>query len=257
MCPYARFQSVMLDSDTLVVTYDETRGEPRALRRKGEDARATGKGDCIDCGICVQVCPTGVDIRKGLQYECIGCAVCIDACDQVMDKIGAPRGLVRFSTENALKKGWGRSEILAHVRRPRTLVYGAVLMAVCSAFVWGLATRVPLQVNVIRDRSSLGRQVQDGLIENVYQLRIMNMTEKPRAFVFTVKGLDGMRIEGEERIELNAVETRSVPLRVLAPASAGKTGANEIFFEISPKDEPGLQLREKTTFFFPVKQSVR
>ncbi|MDR2688869.1 MAG: cytochrome c oxidase accessory protein CcoG [Azoarcus sp.] len=253
MCPYARFQSVMLDSDTLVVTYDEARGEPRAPHRKG--AKAAGKGDCIDCGICVQVCPTGVDIRKGLQYECIGCAVCIDACNQVMDKIGAPRGLVRFSTENALKKGWTRNEILAHVRRPRTLVYGAVLMAICVAFVWGLATRMPLQVNVIRDRTSLGRKVENGLIENIYQLRIMNMTENPRAFVLAVKGLDGMRIDGEERIELDAVETRSVTLRVLAPANAGKTGANEIFFEVSPGDEPALQLREKTTFFFPLEHT--
>jgi cytochrome c oxidase accessory protein FixG len=251
MCPYARFQSVMFDADTLIVTYDEARGEPRSLRRKGEDARAAGRGDCIDCGICVQVCPTGVDIRKGLQYECIGCAACIDACDQVMDKIAAPRGLVRFSTENALKKGWSSSEIRAHVRRPRTLVYGAVLVLICAAFVWGLATRTPLQVNVIRDRGALGREVKGELIENVYQIRVMNMTENPRAVVLQVDGLEGVHIEGANRIELAAVETKTVVFQVRAPTRAGKAGANEIFFEVSPEDEPELKLREKTTFFFP------
>src|SRR5690606_3125877 len=130
MCPYARFQGVMFDQDTLVVTYDEARGEPRGSRKKGVDPKSVAKGDCVDCNICVQVCPTGIDIRKGLQYECIGCAACIDACDQVMTRMDYPRGLIRYSTENALKKRWGAREILAHVARPRTLLYGTLLAAI-------------------------------------------------------------------------------------------------------------------------------
>ena len=130
MCPYARFQGVMFDPDTLTITYDEARGEARGARKKGVDPKSIGKGDCVDCHICVQVCPTGIDIRDGLQYECIGCAACIDACDQVMDKMGYPRGLIRYSTENALSQRWGWQEILRHVVRPRVLVYSAILAVV-------------------------------------------------------------------------------------------------------------------------------
>ncbi|NMG47219.1 cytochrome c oxidase accessory protein CcoG [Azoarcus communis] len=251
MCPYARFQAVMFDPDTLVITYDEGRGEPRGARRKGVDSATAGKGDCVDCGICVQVCPTGIDIRNGLQYECIGCAACIDACDQVMDKVGYPRGLIRYSTENAIKRGWGTKEIIGHVFRPRTLVYGTVLIAICVAFVWGLATRDPLRVDIIRDRASLGREVAGGMIENVYRLQVMNMTEVPRNFVFDVKGINGIQIAGDHRVAVEAAATQAVTLQVLVPYDAGKPGANEIVFEIHPEDDPSLKLFEKTTFLFP------
>ncbi|MDR3213219.1 MAG: cytochrome c oxidase accessory protein CcoG [Azoarcus sp.] len=250
MCPYARFQSVMFDPDTLVVTYDEARGEPRTVRRKGEDA--AGRGDCIDCGICVQVCPTGIDIRDGLQYECIGCAACIDACDQIMDKIGAPRGLVRYSTENALKRGWGKSEILHHVLRLRTLIYSGVLLLIGTAFIWGLATRIPLRVDVIRDRASLGQEIPGGLVENVYLLRVMNMTEKPRVFVFDVDGLREVQVSGEHRVAVGAAQTQEVTLRVHVPLGIGRPGANEIFFDVSAEDDPGVKRREKASFFFPL-----
>ena len=123
MCPYARFQGVMFDPDTLVITYDRDRGEPRGGRSKSVDPKAAGLGDCVDCGICVQVCPTGIDIRNGLQYECIGCAACIDGCNRVMDKVGYPRGLIRYSTENAVKRHADKAEILRRAFRPRVLVY--------------------------------------------------------------------------------------------------------------------------------------
>ncbi|MDR0715800.1 MAG: cytochrome c oxidase accessory protein CcoG [Azoarcus sp.] len=251
MCPYARFQAVMFDPDTLVVTYDEARGEPRGVRRKGKDAASGSLGDCIDCGVCIQVCPTGIDIRKGLQYECIGCAACIDGCDEIMDKMGMPRGLVRYTTENAIKRGWKKAEIIHHVLRARTLVYGAVLLVIGSAFLWGLATRMPLRVDVIRDRATLGREVADGMIENVYLLRILNMTEAPRTFVLGVAGLDGARLAGEHRVDLDAAQIREITLPVHVPRNVGKPGAYEIFFEISPEDDPALKLREKTTFLFP------
>lgn len=251
MCPYARFQSVMFDPDTLVITYDEERGEPRGTRKKGIDPRSVNKGDCIDCGICVQVCPTGIDIRKGLQYECIGCAACIDACDQVMDKMQYPRGLIRYSTENAVKQHWGRKEIIGHVLRPRTLIYGGVLTIVSIAFLWGLAAREPLRVDILRDRTSLAREVEDGLIENVYRLQIMNMTESIRSFDLSVSGLKDARIVGAESIEVGPAETQAVTVQVLVPGDAGKPGANELFFMISPHDEPQRVLREKTTFLLP------
>ncbi len=251
MCPYARFQSVMFDPDTLVITYDEARGEPRGTRKKGIDPRTVNKGDCIDCGICVQVCPTGIDIREGLQYECIGCAACIDACDQVMDKMSYPRGLIRYSTENAVKQHWGSKEILGHVMRPRTLLYGAVLALVCVGFVIGLASREPLRVDVIRDRTSLAREVEDGMIENVYRLQVMNMTEAPRAFDFSVSGLDGAKIDGESRIKVGAAATEAVTLRVLVPGESGKPGANELAIDVKAEDDPALKVHEKTTFLFP------
>ncbi|MBR0564662.1 cytochrome c oxidase accessory protein CcoG [Azoarcus sp. L1K30] len=251
MCPYARFQSVMFDPDTLVITYDEARGEPRGARKKGVEPKSVSKGDCVDCGICVQVCPTGIDIRDGLQYECIGCAACIDACDQVMDKMEYPRGLIRYSTENAIKKGWGTKEVVAHVFRPRTLIYGFVLVVLSLAFVWGLASREPLRVDVMRDRSSLAREVEGGMIENVYELQIMNMTEQPRTFVFGARGIDGIAIEGDKRLQVDAAGMRSVTLKVRAPYDPDKVGATEVFFEVYPEDKPSLKLSEKTTFLFP------
>ncbi|CAL93962.1 cytochrome c oxidase accessory protein CcoG [Azoarcus olearius] len=252
MCPYARFQSVMFDADTLVITYDEERGEPRGTRKKGVDPKSVGKGDCIDCGICVQVCPTGIDIRKGLQYECIGCAACIDACDQVMEKMSYPKGLIRYSTENAVKKHWGSKEIIGHVLRPRTLIYGGVLALVSLAFLWGLATREPLRVDVLRDRTSLAREVEDGMIENVYRLQVMNMTESARSFHFGVEGLDQARIgSAETSISVPPASTQSVTLRVLVPGGVGKSGANELFILVAPDDAPQERLREKTTFLMP------
>ena len=144
MCPYARFQNVMFDRDTLVIAYDAARGEPRGGRAKAVDARANGLGDCVDCGICVQVCPTGIDIRKGLQYECIGCAACIDGCNQVMDSMGYRRGLIRYTTENALAAGDGATAICKRVPRPRTALYGAALLTIIAIAITSLAMRNPL-----------------------------------------------------------------------------------------------------------------
>jgi cytochrome c oxidase accessory protein FixG len=164
MCPYARFQSAMFDKDTLIISYDEERGEPRGGRRKNVDKQASGLGDCINCTLCVQVCPTGIDIREGLQYECIACAACIDVCDQVMDKMGYPRGLVRYTTEHALKHK------TAHVIRPRIIVYGLLLLAIISGTLWGMTHRVPLRADLIRDRNALWRELPGDVVENVYTL---------------------------------------------------------------------------------------
>jgi cytochrome c oxidase accessory protein FixG len=251
MCPYARFQSVMFDPDTLVVTYDYERGEPRGPRRKGPEPRSLGLGDCVDCGICVQVCPTGIDIRKGLQYECIGCAACIDGCNQVMDKMGYPPGLIRYSTENAVRKHWGSREIIAHVLRPRTLIYGGILGVMCIATIWSLATRSDLRVDVIRDRATLGREVEGGMIENVYQLQIMNMREVPRDFEMRVSGLEGARIDDRQKVTIPPAATEAVTVHVRAPSDAGEPGTHPLFFDVSVAGDPGVSVREETTFMLP------
>ena len=251
MCPYARFQGVMFDPDTLIITYDAERGEPRAPRRKGEDAKAAGKGDCIDCGICVQVCPTGIDIRNGLQYECIACAACIDACDAVMDKVGLPRGLVRYSTENALARHYGFGDIVRHLLRPRTLIYTGLLVLIVAAAAWSLATRIPLKVDVLRDRGSLYREDDDGGIENVYRLHIMNTDESTHRYALSVGGVGGIGIVGERIVEVPAASNRNVPVVVAVDYGAAPKGSNKIYFEVRSMANDAIAVREKATFFMP------
>jgi cytochrome c oxidase accessory protein FixG len=251
MCPYARFQGVMFDPDTLVITYDEERGEPRGSRRKGVEPRSVGKGDCIDCKMCVQVCPTGIDIRNGLQYECIGCAACIDACDEVMDRMNYPRGLIRYTTENAMKRHWGRKEILAHIARPRTLIYGGLLALICAAMVVGLLTRSDLRVDIIRDRATLAREVADGLIENVYRLQLINMVERERDVEIAVSGLSGAHIDGGHVVTLPATATETVTVQVRVPPDAAAPGSHDLFFEVTVIGDPGVSVRERTTFILP------
>jgi cytochrome c oxidase accessory protein FixG len=251
MCPYARFQGVMYDPDTLVITYDPERGEPRGARKKGVDAKAAGLGDCVDCGLCVVVCPTGIDIRKGIQYECIGCGACIDVCDPVMDKVGLPRGLIRYTTENALAKHFTANEVARHILRPRVILYTTILVAITVASAWSLATRVPLKVDVIRDRSSLGREADDGRIENVYNLKIMNTTEEPKRYALSVAGLDGIEIVGDRIVEVASAENHEVTIVVSVPPESGKKGANTIHFDIKALNHDRIAVKEKASFLMP------
>jgi len=254
MCPYARFQSVMFDQDTLVITYDRKRGEPRGSRSKSADRIAQGKGDCVDCGICVQVCPTGIDIRKGLQYECIGCGACIDGCDQVMEKMNYPKGLIRYSTENALAGKYPERTITQHILRPRTAIYGTLLLVVMTAFSVTLAMRTPLRVNVIRDRAALERETSDGLIENVYRLQIMNMADKPRKFALSVAGIDGIRIEHDlKEVELPALGSRVVPIDVAADPANLKGTHTPIRVNVEARDDPGVKVETKSVFLAPAR----
>jgi cytochrome c oxidase accessory protein FixG len=248
MCPYARFQGVMFDPDTLVVTYDSERGDPRGSRKKGVDPKTIGKGDCVDCNICVQVCPTGIDIRNGLQYECIGCGACIDGCNDVMDRMGYERGLIRYSTENAVRQHWTRKDIIAHILRPRILVYAALLIAICAATLAALLLRPDLRVDIIRDRAALAREVGDGMIENVYRLQIMNMTELPREVHVDVSGIPGARVAGATLAWLPSAGMESVPVNVRVPYDAVAPGVHEIFFEVTAEN---LKVREQTTFIMP------
>lgn len=253
MCPYARFQGVMFDPDTLIITYDPARGEPRGTRKKNADFKASGLGECIDCGICVQVCPTGIDIRKGMQYECIGCAACIDACDDVMDKMSYPRGLIRYSTENALEKHYTAQEIVAHIMRPRIILYTVILLGIIAASAWSLATRIPLKVDVIRDRSSLAREADDGSIENVYTLKVMNTAEEGRKFSLAVTGLAGIHIEGDTVVEAASAENKEITVLVRVPPESGKKGANQIFFDVKAVGDglDSVAVHEKASFLMP------
>lgn len=251
MCPYARFQGVMFDPDTLVITYDPDRGEPRGIRKKGVDAKAGGLGDCVDCGLCVIVCPTGIDIRKGQQYECIGCGACIDACDPVMDKLGLPRGLIRYTTENALAKHFSSKDVIRHVLRPRIILYMVILTAIIAASVWSISTRIPLKVDVIRDRSILARESDDGRIENVYNLKIMNTTEAPKRYALSVTGMDGIEIAGERIVEVASAENHEVTVVVRVPPESGSKGANTIYFDIKAQNHEKIAVHEKASFLMP------
>jgi cytochrome c oxidase accessory protein FixG len=251
MCPYARFQGVMFDPDTLVITYDPERGEPRGARKKSVDAKAAGLGDCVDCGLCVVVCPTGIDIRNGQQYECIGCGACIDACDPVMDKVGLPRGLIRYTTENALAKHWSPQEVAAHLVRPRIILYTTILVGIIVGSTWSLATRVPLKVDVIRDRSLLAREADDGRIENVYNLKIMNTTEEPKRYALAVEGLEGIEIAGERIVSVGSAENQEVTVVVRVPPESGKKGANTIYFDIKAQNHDKIAVHEKASFLMP------
>ena len=252
MCPYARFQGVMFDPDTLIISYDVERGEPRGLRKKKNSALpAPALGDCVDCSICVQVCPTGIDIRNGLQLECIACAACIDACDQVMDKVGSPRGLIRYSTENALDKHYSAREMFAHLLRFRTLLYLGILLAIILATVWSLVHRVPLKVDILRDRSTLSREAEDGRIENVFRLHISNTDDSAHRYAIAVSGIDGIDLVGESRVEVPAASSTTLALSARVDPGLGKKGSHPIFFDVRAENDDQIAVREKASFFLP------
>jgi cytochrome c oxidase accessory protein FixG len=263
MCPYARFQSAMFDKDTMIISYDPGRGEPRGSRPRSMPHAAlagAGKGDCIDCGLCVQVCPTGIDIRNGLQYECIGCAACIDVCDGVMDKMGYPRGLVRYVTQNGMDQHWDRSAMLRRVLRPRVLIYSAVMVLICTAFAVSLYLRMPFKVDVVRDRATLARIVDEGRIENVYRLQIMNATEELQRYRITVSGVPGIEIEGRATTEIAPTEARWVAVNVRIPPEAAASlgsGAHPIEFSVTreasgpPNAAGAVTIVEHSTFVVP------
>lgn len=250
MCPYARFQSAMFDKDTLIVSYDTARGDPRGTRGRKDDRAAKGLGDCIDCGLCVQVCPTGIDIRNGLQYECIGCAGCVDVCDTVMDKMHYPRGLIRFTTQQALATGGRRQDIVRRVLRPRVLVYTAILLGLTAAMMATLAMRTPLKVDVVRDRAALSRIVAGGRLENVYRLQVMNATEQPQRYRLSAAGLEGLSLASEPEFEVGPAGSRWVPVRLQIPYGSAPAGSHAIHFDIATVGGDA-HVREKSVFLVP------
>lgn len=245
MCPYARFQAVMFDRDTLIVSYDEKRGEPRGARKRGIEPATLGLGDCIDCDLCVQVCPTGIDIRDGLQYECIGCAACVDACDSVMEKMGYEKGLVRYTTENALE---GKpSKIL----RPRLIGYAAVLMIMIVAFTVVLVSRVPIELDIIRDRGALHQMTPEGLIQNNYLLKVANMSDEEQQFEISVSGLDGLQFRSPTSLTVAGGSSATLPTILLLQEELNQLPTNKIIFTITSATDSELTSSEESRFFGP------
>ncbi len=245
MCPYARFQSAMFDRDTLIISYDESRGEPRGGRKRSVDRKAEGLGDCIDCQLCVQVCPTGIDIRDGLQYECIACAACIDACNSIMDKMEYPRGLVRYTTQHALE---GKP---TKILRPRTFIYATLLTVLFAGLMISMITRTPLILDVIRDRNTLYRELPAGLVENTYTLKVINQSNAARSFNLSVAGVDGIELDGVDNpVAVEGGGVLSLPVRVRAHRD-NAYGIITILFTASADDDPAIAVVEDSRFLGP------
>ena len=249
MCPYARFQGAMFDRDTLIISYDARRGEPRSSRKRGSDHCAAGLGDCIDCTMCVQVCPTGIDIRNGLQQQCIACAACADVCDQVMERMGYPKGLVRYTTQNTVDGDATR------ILRPRLAVYAALLVVLLGVFATSLALRTPVELDVLRDRNALYQETADGLILNVYTLKIVNMHDRPLRWRISATGIEGLRLtaEGGGR-EVAAGEVASIPVRLDAPKDALPSASSTVRFAIEAIEAPEFRATEEARFIGPARR---
>ncbi|NYT57431.1 cytochrome c oxidase accessory protein CcoG [Alcaligenaceae bacterium] len=257
MCPYARFQSVMVDDDTFVVTYDHVRGEPRGGRSRRIDHKEAGMGDCVDCSLCVQVCPTGIDIRDGLQYMCIGCGACVDACDTVMDKMNYERGLIRYTSGRAITDGMTQSQVRKRMLRPRVLIYSAVLALIAITFVVSLATRTTLRMDIIRDRGALGREVPGGMIENVYRLQFMNASETPLTVTLSASGVPEVSIatveQGTATVQVEAASNKMVPVVVRVPVGQASSGLHDIELKAVATYQEGSDTTvvERSSFFVP------
>lgn len=244
ICPYARFQSAMFDKDTFTVTYDAKRGEGRGPRsRKDTEYKTRGLGDCIDCNLCVHVCPTGIDIRNGLQYECINCGACIDACDDTMDKMGYAKGLISYTTEHSLE---GKT---TKVVRGKLVGYFMVLVAVCAAFAWTLVVRKPVVMDIVRDRGSLFRETDEGLIENTYTLKVINKSQLEQTYQLSVQGLDQAQWLGEKQLTIKGGETANLPISLSLDPVDAKRPVLDIEFVLQDNDEPDIRLTQSSKFF--------
>ena len=246
MCPYARFQSAMFDRDTLIISYLPERGEPRGSRKRSADPQTLGLGDCIDCTMCVQVCPTGIDIRDGLQYQCIACSACIDACDDVMDKMGYDKGLIKYTTQNAIE---GKP---SHILRPRIVIYALILLTIFSLFVYSFSQRTSLGLDVIRDRNRLYRETSEGLIENVYILKILNMDDAAHEYELSVRGIEGLKMRVDtDTIRVESGEVAELPVSLRADEADLEARSSSVTFELMATDDPALAVEEEARFLGP------
>jgi cytochrome c oxidase accessory protein FixG len=255
MCPYARFQSALIDMDSLVIAYDSARGESRGSRARSVEPRSMGLGDCIDCTLCVQVCPTGIDIRNGLQNECIACAACIDVCDAVMGKMGYPVGLIRYSSGNGIAKGWTTRQMLKQVWRPRVLIYASLLLVLSATFFASLSMRKGFSVDVLKDRGSLAREVAQGAVENVFRLQIMNGTELPQRYTVSASGVPGLRLTSDTNLAVAATGIGSITVRLQLPAETVQNYRGAVLpiqFSVQTTMAGTTEIaREKSTFIVP------
>ena len=245
ICPYSRFQSAMFDKDTFTVSYDEARGESRGPRSRKQDPKELGLGDCIDCNLCVQVCPTGIDIRNGLQYECINCGACIDACDGVMDKMNYPRGLISYTTERNLETPDNKT----HALRPKLIGYLVILVVLSGALVANIAMRKPMDLDIIRDRNQLYRVDFNGLVENTYTLKVINKAQHEQTFNIRVEGLDNFEYIGKQTFTVPSGESYNVPLSLVVDPYDLKKPMTKFEFVLSVDGEPDVQISQPSNFF--------
>lgn len=257
MCPYARFQSAMFDQDTLIVTYDQARGEPRGARSKKAAEHENGLGSCIDCNICVQVCPTGIDIRNGLQYECIGCGACIDACDDVMDKMGYEKGLIKYSTQHALDNKLTKQQVYQRMFRPRVLIYSALLVLLVVGMSVSLYLRTDFRVDILRDRGALARMTDDGKFENVYTIKLDNQSEQPKSYYLSVVGLAEAKLHIEEDDgqqtafkQFKPFESRNIVVELEVEDGVLRPGSHPLHFEVRDLTTNEI-VKEKSVFIMP------
>ncbi|MBD9459612.1 cytochrome c oxidase accessory protein CcoG [Pseudomonas sp. PDM05] len=245
MCPYARFQSVMFDKDTLTISYDAARGEQRGPRKREVNPADVGLGDCIDCQLCVQVCPTGIDIRDGLQMECIGCAACIDACDSIMEKMGYAPGLVSYTSEHQLQGG------KTHLLRPRLIGYSAVLLVMIAALVVALVERPMVSLDVTKDRGMFRENAQ-GLIENIYSLKVINKTQQRQDYRLELVDAEGFQLQGKTEISLAPGEIVDVPVSVALLADKPASSSQTLRFKVTDVDEPWVYSAADSRFVAPL-----
>ncbi|MGI9317748.1 MAG: cytochrome c oxidase accessory protein CcoG [bacterium] len=245
MCPYARFQSAMFDRNTLVISYDNERGEPRGHRKRKADPKELGLGSCVDCKLCVQVCPTGIDIREGLQYQCIGCAACVDVCDQVMEKLDYPKGLVRYTTENAMEHGETK------LFRPRVILYALLLLVITALLIVGLANRSPVGIDIIRDRNVLYRVTDEGLVENIYNLKILNKQEHDHEYRVEVSGIDGLQLRMDQLAVVKAGEVTELSAGVVIDPVLLKKSSADIIFTVTALDDDSITSHSEARFIKP------
>ncbi|MCO5126410.1 MAG: cytochrome c oxidase accessory protein CcoG [Rhodobacteraceae bacterium] len=227
-CPWPRIQAAMMDEDTLVVAYREWRGEPRGKLKKGE--HDPSQGDCIDCMACVNVCPMGIDIRNGQQLECITCALCIDACDEVMDRIGKPRGLIGYMAlkDEAVERAGGHpKQLWKHILRPRTILYTTMWSAVGIALVVALFLRSPIDFNVTPERNPIFVTLSDGSIRNAYEVRLRNKQPEDRPFLLSITSDAplSLSLEGRESYVVTVPADETLTQRVYVTAPPGSRAA--------------------------------
>ncbi|MGS2721674.1 cytochrome c oxidase accessory protein CcoG [Paraglaciecola aestuariivivens] len=250
ICPYARFQSAMFDKDTFTVAYNKTRGEtrgPRGRKATAEENHAQGLGDCIDCNLCVQVCPTGIDIRNGLQYECINCGACVDACNGVMEKMNYPKGLISFTSETQL--AGGQTKLL----RPKLIGYATVLLLMLGLLVFEIMTRSPLEVDVIKDRVPMYRETGNGLIENVFTVKILNKSQISQRYQVSVIDLDGHVYIGEDQALVAGGEVFNLPISIAINPDKLTQEVTEFHFlvkSINQAENP-IEVKQLSKFVYP------
>ncbi|WP_163936427.1 cytochrome c oxidase accessory protein CcoG [Paraferrimonas sp. SM1919] len=243
MCPYARFQSAMFDENTFIVGYDATRGEKRGPRSRKVDPKEKGLGDCIDCDLCVQVCPTGIDIRNGMQYECINCGNCIDACNNTMERMGYQQNLISYTTENKLA---GKHQ---HTVRPKLVGYGVVLAIFTGLFTYALINIDPVRIDIIRDRNALYRMTHDGLVENTYTIKVLNKTEATQTYQISTEGVDVMRWTGPNQVTLKSGEILNVPISIATDQYELDKSIVNISFSVQSLENKEITATQESRFF--------